>query len=168
MRSLKADLIATLFAYQNRLKESNTSCVDDSDCNGCIRDLNSNVTGHSSLRAGFCGRGICVASDTFMHNSYGTAIEAGVGEESAFQLNDTRAAKESNPQYPRWIESYWDANLGLCGFTSDSQTFELSVLLGGIVLNFVCLEFVLAIWKWLLRPKLDNTLAHVDQAVASV
>lgn len=141
---VKADLVATFLAYHNRYEEGRTTCRTNGDCNDFIRDMNRNAKNYTSLRVAFCARGTCVASDTFMHNAYGTAITGAEKGDSVFEVNQTKASKITNPQAPQWTESYWDSDLGLCGFALDSRWFGLAVLLGGIGLNV--LSFSLVFW----------------------
>jgi nicastrin len=137
----KNDLIATFLAYQNRFSQkaagadnSKTMCEVNKDCNGFVQALNANVTRHSKLRVAYCSRNLCVASDTFTHNAYGSGLDSLNADQSSFEVNLTRTMGGPNataPQAPQFAESYWDGNLGVCGFTEDSSLFGVVILLGG-------------------------------------
>lgn len=163
----KTDLVRSFLAYQNRFDEGG-DCTDSKECAGFQETLNG-LPESDIFRVALCSRGKCVASDTFLHDSYGTGIKTTAG----FAANET-AENKDKPQFevdpdkfdaapggvnegeeadepgaPVFTESFWDEDLGICGFMEDSTAFGFTILFGGIAVNM--LSFVIA---WLLGRKL--------------
>lgn len=142
----KTDLVRSFLAYQNRFdEESDSECDSHSACSELADKLSKKATNESSVRIAMCVRKTCVASDTFLHDAYGTGIEVtkffsaektqdvegGIDDKSQFATNSVDTANATAPQSPQYTESDW-GNLGLCGYTEDSRLFGIVVLIGGI------------------------------------
>lgn len=161
----KTDLIRNFLAFHNRFGEGN-DCQKSADCDMFAEDLNraaSNAT--ESLIVAQCSRGKCVASDTFLHDAYGQGIKttAAFGAERTsknrlepqfevvadLERDEKNEAEISAGAAPVFTESYWEHDLGICGFTEDSAQFGVIVLFSGIAVNILSM-FV----AWLLARRL--------------
>jgi hypothetical protein len=173
----KTDLVNSFLAYHNRFEEG-AACTRAADCNDFVSALNANAANHSSLRVAYCSRGTCVASDTFMHDAYGTGIDATAGfgapQDASnenlpqFEVNAEKDLVDKPPRAPQYTESYWDNDLGVCGLTEDSSLFGYSVLSGGIVVTLASLVATYLLGRSLLPKKAGDEDGAVDDEQAPI
>lgn len=147
----KISFIESFLAYHNRYTEDeDAECTTAKDCEDFTQQLNdtSEPTSQSELRRTFCARRRCVASDTYRHNAYGTALRATNAVQSEFEyVNQTSAQNADQASLPieaGWTESVWDDDLGLCGFVEDTALFGSLILGGGVMVLLA--SAVLTFW----------------------
>lgn len=170
----KTGLIRKFLMYHNRIEEGppcladgKENTFDDDICKKYEEDLNVDAVrakNESLLRPVECVRKICIASDTFRHDAYGTGIDttAAFGanrtdenvDDPLYEVNaEGKAGKTRSRDYevPQFTESHWDPELGVCGLTEDSSLFGYSILFGGVGINVV--SFVVA---WFMNGCLED------------
>ena len=142
----KLALIRAFFAYHNRYEafQDETKCERNGDCEAFAKKLNEEASplSHSDLRTAYCARGVCVASDTYTHNAFGTALTSSNDIQSSFKYDENKLNINYNGSFPReggWTESVWDSNLGICGAVRDTSLYGVLILMAGILLFLVSL-----------------------------
>lgn len=143
----KIALIRSFLAYHNRYMGGDIPCDATKDCKDFINNLNDDVnpTSQFELRTAYCARGFCVASDTYTHNAFGTALKANNPFQSSFEyVNRTETdIGRPGPLEAGWTESVWDDDLGLCGFVEDTALFGSLVLAAGVTVFLLSVAFMI-------------------------
>lgn len=148
--TMKIAFIRSILSYHNRYSlepESDEELQNCSKAKLCdLKDtVNNKSQNASDLHTVFCSKGKCILSDTYMHDAFGTGLD-GVGTtRTNFSVNlkkDTFSV--NNPPEGAWVESLWDANLGLCGFVEDTPLYGWLILASGIAVLVVC--FIFTLW----------------------
>lgn len=132
--ALKIDFVKNFLAYHNRydsvgLDELNT-CEDISDCENYRKALQEESGISHTV---YCIRQKCVVSDTYLHDAFGTGINATDAKRTAFTFKPMEDVSVSNPQKGAWTESVWDEDLSLCAFVEDTTLYSSLVFLAGIL-----------------------------------
>lgn len=157
----KLNFIRSFFAYQTRYEVSEARCETVRDCDDFINAINTRVSpqSQSQLRSAFCTKGVCVASDTYTHNAFGTALNSTNAAQSSFQYDTSKLKEEFNgsePQEAGWTESVWDPDLGLCGFVEDTPAYGGIILFAGLVVLLASLLLSLSLDRLMFRKPTET------------
>lgn len=143
----KLQFLSNFFAYHNRIEDLTNdapSCNKIEDCDEFARQINEEAspTSQTELLRTFCTLGQCVASDTYEHNAFGTALIANNTIQTKFLFDESLDI--TRPREPGWSESGWPRELGICGVVQDTFLFSGLIFGAGVVTVIICL--VLTIW----------------------
>lgn len=158
----RLSFVRKFFAYHNRnsVKGNTVKCKVDEDCKDFGDELNRQfkVETQAALRNVVCTRGICVSSDTYLHNAYGTAFEPNNDIQTSFTFNGNDEALDgSNPREGGWTESSWDIPFGLCGFVEDTTTY------GGLILGVSIIFFLICVFlAWWIDWQIFKPLPEIE------
>lgn len=150
--AVKIDFIRNFLAYHNRydnvdsLDELN-DCDKSSDCDSYREQLNDAERFHSV----HCIRKKCIVSDTYLHDAFGTGIDATNPGRTEFAFSETGDTSLTNPQNGAWTESVWDKNLSLCAAVEDTTLYGGLVLVAGIAVFVLSLIFTLTFDRYMTK-----------------
>ncbi|CDF39539.1 unnamed protein product [Chondrus crispus] len=168
----KLILVRNFMAFHNQYEldqeldqERNCSEEKENSCDAFFEGVNKDAgaQSHSELRTGVCTRGTCVASDTYTHNAFGTALDSTNTAQSEFEYKEEGNGEEeesnsvtaSTPKEAGFTESVWDFEHGFCGFVEDTTTFGVVILALGIFIMLLSMVFVFCFDKRLEKSEGD-------------
>lgn len=151
----KLILVRNFMAFHNQYeldREENCSETSENSCDAFFASVSKDAgaQSHSELRTGVCIQGKCVASDTYTHNAFGTALNSNNSAQSEFEFKEEDEEEEGesnsvtaeNPKETGFTESVWDFEHGFCGFVEDTTTFGVVILALGIFIMLLSMVFV--------------------------